>query len=84
MDDDLVTHLCSRLFTVFRMAARVDDAVHIEVQVVHLNTRRVGARRVDTHRLAIDHTRLLSCVCHDGVCVIEFWHYRRLILIMKT
>ena len=33
--------LRGRLLSVLGVTARVDDAVHIEVQVVHLDTRRV-------------------------------------------
>ena len=65
---------------VFRVHARVDDAVHIEVQVVKLDAVGVGLRQVHRHRDA-SHGRglLLEHVSQDARVLLdepseECWH----------
>jgi hypothetical protein len=62
VETDGQEHLCLALgcSSVFRVCAGMDDAVHIEVQAVKLQPKRVWARRVKGHFVAIDDLCLSS------------------------
>ncbi len=44
---------------IFRVSARMDDAVHVEVEVIELNLIRVRLRSIDRRTDAIDFWRLI-------------------------